>query len=181
LYGVQNEFNWLTRFRPQWAISLYLCLLVVGCSNSQPPANTNQKRGVTSTGVVKATPVAATVTRGESGDAIVRLKIDTGYHVNANPPSFSYLIATELDLTPAAGISVDFLTYPTGLTKKFSFSDQPLAVYEGETDLKVRLSAAKSAQPGEHNLSGKLRVQACDDQVCYAPGTMDLTLPVTVK
>lgn len=155
-------------------------LIVVGCARVQPPSN-SQRPAVTSVGVVKATPVATTLAKGESGEAIVRLKIDNGYHVNANPPSFSYLIATQLDLTPPAGISVDFITYPNGLTKKFSFAEQPLSVYEGETDLKVRLSAAKSAQPGQHNLSGKLRVQACDDQVCYAPGTMDLTLPVTVK
>lgn len=177
---MQNESIWPKRFRPQRAISLYLCLLVVGCTNSQPPSNAESKRGITSTGVVKATPVTTTLTKGESGEAIVRLHIDNGYHVNANPPSFSYLIATELEITPAAGISVDFISYPNGLTKKFSFADQPLSVYEGQTDLKVRLSA-KSAEPGEHNLSAKLRVQACDDQVCYAPGTMNLTLPVTVK
>jgi DsbC/DsbD-like thiol-disulfide interchange protein len=155
--------------------------MVVGCAKPQSPSNANQKPAVTSAGVVKATPGAATLASGGSGDAVVRLKIADGYHVNANPPSFSYLIATQLDLTPAAGITVDYITYPTGLTKKFSFDEHPLSVYEGDTELKVRLSAAKTAQPGEHNLSAKLRVQACDDQVCYAPGTMDLTLPVTVK
>jgi len=157
-------------------------LLVVGCSKTQPPANTDQKTGITSVGIVKATPVVTSLTRGESGEAVVRLKIADGYHINANPPSLSYLIATQLDLTSAAGISVDFITYPTGLKKKFSFApEQPLSVYEGETDLKVRLTASKTAKPGEHNLSAKLRVQACDDQVCYPPGTMDLTLPVAVK
>ncbi|HEX5965815.1 MAG TPA: protein-disulfide reductase DsbD domain-containing protein [Pyrinomonadaceae bacterium] len=154
---------------------------MVGCSKTETPSNPEPKPGVTSTGVVKATPVAASLARGESGEAVVQLRIDNGYHVNANPPSFNYLIATELELTPAAGISVASITYPDGLKKNFSFSDQPLSVYEGTTDLKVRLTAAKTAQPGEHNLSGKLRVQACDDQVCYAPGTMDLTLPVTVR
>lgn len=178
---MHDEYSWLKHFRPHRAISLYLCLVVVGCAKPQPPPNTTPKPGVTSTGVVKATALATSLAKGESGEAVVRLKIDDGYHVNANPPSFSYLIATELDLTPAAGISVDVVTYPNGLTKKFSFSDQPLKVYEGETDLKVRLSAAKTAQAGEHNLSAKLRVQACDDQVCYAPGTMDLTLPVTIR
>ena len=138
--------------------------------------------GVTSTGVVKVTPIGASLAKGESGEATVRLKIDDGYHVNANPPTLPYLIPTQVDITPATGISVDFITYPNGLTKKFSFSpDQALAVYEGQTDLKLRLTAAKTAQPGEHNLSVKLRVQACDDQVCYAPGTLDFTLPVTIK
>ena len=178
---MRNEYSWLKRFQALPAISIYLCLVVVGCTKPQPPSNTTQKLGVTSIGVVKATPLATTLAKGESGEAIVRLKIDDGYHVNANPPSFSYLIATELNLTPAAGISVDSINYPKGLTKKFSFSNEPLVVYEGETDLKVRLSAAKTAQTGEHNLSAKLRVQACDDQVCYAPGIMDLTLPVTIR
>ena len=164
---------------------IILCLLVAGCNKSEPPANTeantDQKAGVTSTGVVKATPIETNITRGESGETIVRLKIDHGYHVNANPPSFSYLIATQLDITPANGIAVESISYPPALTKKFSFSETALAVYEGEADLKVRLSAGKSATAGVHNLSAKLRVQACDDQICYAPGSIDLTLPVSIK
>jgi thioredoxin:protein disulfide reductase len=162
-------------------IVLSLCLLVVGCAKPQPPSNTESKPEVTSTGVVKVTPLEASITRGESGEAVVRLKIENGYHVNANPPTFSYLIPTQLELVPADGISVGSVTYPNALTKKFSFDEKPLAVYEGETDLKVRLSAAKSAPAGVHNLSGKLRVQACDDQVCYAPGSIDLRLPVSIK
>ena len=180
---MQNEYGWPKHWRLQLPISFFLCLLVVGCSKTQPPANADQQRPhVTSVGVVKATPVAASVTKGESGEAVVRLKITDGYHVNANPPSLSYLIPTQLDLTSAAGVSVDFITYPEGIKKKFSFApEQPLSVYEGETDLKVRLTATKTAKIGEHNLSAKLRVQACDDQVCHPPGTMDLTLPVMVK
>jgi hypothetical protein len=161
-----------------------MCLIVVGCggNKSQPPSNTNQRPEVTSVGVVKGMTIAYNLAKGESGDATVRLNIAKGYHVNANPASFPYLIPTQLDLTPTTDIAVGSITYPNGVTKKFSFSpDQPLSVYEGETDLKVRLTASKTAQSGRHNLSAKLRVQACDDQVCYAPGTMDLTLPVTVK
>ncbi len=162
-------------------VILFLCLLVVGCDKTLPPSSTDAKPGVTSAGVVKATPLETNITRGESAEAIVRLKIDNGYHVNANPPSFSYLIPTQLELTPAAGISVGSITYPKALTRKFSFSEQPLAVYEGETDLKIQLRAEVSAPAGVHNLSAKLRVQACDDQVCYAPGSIDLTLPVSIK
>ena len=167
----------------KFVIVSFLCLIVVGCGgNSQPPSNTNLKPGVTSTGVVKVTPIGASLAKGESGEATVRLKIDADYHVNANPATFPYLIPTQVDITPAPGISVDFITYPNGVTKKFSFSpDQALSVYEGQTDIKLRLTASKTAAPGEHNLSVKLRVQACDDQVCYAPGTMDFTIPVTIK
>jgi DsbC/DsbD-like thiol-disulfide interchange protein len=160
-------------------IIICLCLLVVACA--KPAANNPDVSRVTSVGVVKATPQETTIARGASGDAIIRLRIENGYHVNANPPSYPYLIPTQIELSPAESIAVDFITYPDALTKKFSFAEQPLAVYEGETDVKVRLSAGKSAQTGMHNLSGKLSVQACDDQVCYAPGTIDITLPVNVK
>ena len=111
----------------------------------------------------------------------MRLEIKTGYHVNANPPSQSYLKATEIELKPADGISVEFITYPDPLIKSFSFSETPLKVYEGETNLKVRLKADKTATAGKHNLSAKLRVQACDDKVCYAPGALNVTVPVNVK
>jgi DsbC/DsbD-like thiol-disulfide interchange protein len=182
---VQNGSPYPKRFhRPpaiKPVIGFYLCLLVAGCTNPQPPSNPDPKAGVTSAGVVKATPLETNITSGESAEAVVRLKIDHGYHINANPPSFSYLIPTQLELTPAAGISVESITYPNALTRKFSFSEQPLAVYEGEAEVKVRLNAEKSAAAGVHNLSAKLRVQACDDQVCYAPGSIDLTIPVSIK
>ena len=162
-------------------------LLSVACRKPAGEANTPAAAGnseppqIASTDVVKATPEELTLAKGESGYAIVRLQIRNGYHINANPPTFPYLKATELELTPANGISVDFVTYPDALTKKFAFADEPLKVYEGETIVKAMLKAGPSAPTGKHNLSAKLRVQACDDTVCYPPGVMDLTVTVAVK
>jgi thioredoxin:protein disulfide reductase len=130
---------------------------------------------------VKATVQAVEIKRNESIDAIVEVKIDSGYHVNANPPTFSYLKATELQLAAASGISVNFIVYPNALTKRFAFAEEPLAVYEGTTNIRVNLKADKSATVGSQNLSGKLRVQACDDKVCYAPGTLDVSIPLSIK
>ena len=164
-----------------------LCFLAVACSKSptndaqSTTSTANEPAAVASVNVVKATPQEVTITRGESGDAVVLLKITNGYHVNANPPSYPYLKPTELELQPATGIVVEFITYPDPLTKKFAFAEKPLAVYEGETTLKARLKADKTAPPGQHNLLAKLRVQACDDKVCYAPGALDLTVPVNIK
>jgi hypothetical protein len=151
-----------------------------GAQNQQPSTN-NQSQQIKSTDVVKVTPQELTLAKGQSDYAIVRLQIQSGYHINANPPSLPYLIPTDLQLPPASGITVSFVTYPDPLTKTFSFADEPLKVYEGDTTVKAMLKATPAAEPGKHNLSAKLRVQACDDQVCYAPGTIDLTIPVTVK
>jgi DsbC/DsbD-like thiol-disulfide interchange protein len=162
-------------------IVIIICV-IVGCAKAPPPArNTSEAPPIRSTDVVKATPQQATLAAGESGDAVVAVQISKGYHVNANPATFTYLIATQLEIKPGDGISVEFMSYPNALTKKFPFAEKPLAVYEGETILKARLKADKSAKPGSHNLSAHLRVQACDDNVCYAPGTLDVTVPVNIK
>ena len=159
-----------------------LCLLV-GCARTQPaPQKTeDEPPPIKSVDVVKATPQETTLAPGESGVVLVRLQIKDGYHVNANPPSQSYLKPTQIELKPAEGISVEFITYPDPLIRTFAFSETPLKVYEGATEIRVNLKADMRASPGKHNLSAQLRVQACDDKVCYAPGAMDLIVPVNVK
>jgi len=118
---------------------------------------------------------------GGSGDGFIQVKVQSGYHINANPPTYPYLKATEVELKPSAGLSVGFITYPNSIVKKFPFAENPVAIYEGQIQLKVLLKATPSASKGTSNLPGKLKVQACDDQVCYPPGEIELTIPVTVK
>lgn len=153
-------------------------IISTGSSQSSPPV-TSEK--ISSEKVVKASIPQVSISAGQSADATVQLNIDTGYHVNANPPSYSYLKATEIEIPPADGLSVGFIRYPDGKTKKFAFADKPLSIYEGQTLINVNLKADKKVAQGQRNLSGKLRVQACDEQVCYAPGVIDLKIPVTVK
>jgi thiol:disulfide interchange protein DsbD len=168
---------------------LLLSLSLTGCSKAPTNniatttsnANTKDPPAINSVDVVKAQPQEATLAAGGTSETVVLIQIANGYHVNANPPSQPYLKPTELELKPAEGISVGFIVYPDPLVKKFSFSETPLKVYEGNTQLKVNLKADKKAAPGKHNLSAKLRVQACDDKVCYAPGALDLVVPVNIK
>jgi len=158
---------------------LLACLLLVAACSK--PAVNKEPAQVSSTSVVKVIPEEITLAKNTSGDAVVRLKVQNGYHVNANPASFSYLIPTELKVTSASGVSVDFITYPDPVTRTFSFADESLKVYEGDTMVKAKLKAAPSAETGKHNLSAQLRVQACNDQVCYPPGQIEVTIPVRIK
>ena len=50
------------------------------------------------------------------GEATLRLvaRVQSGWHVNANPPSQDYLIATEARLAPAAGLVLGAVRYPAG-------------------------------------------------------------------
>jgi hypothetical protein len=131
--------------------------------------------------VVKVDAPGVEIKAGGSAEVAVKLTIAGGYHINANPPSFSYLKATELSVEPGGGITPGKPVYPSSVTRKFAFSKDPLAVYEGEAAIKLPLSAAESAQKGAQTLHAKLRIQACDEEACYPPRTLETSIPVTVK
>lgn len=173
---------------------LIICslLLIISSACSAPPSNpisgspnapavSPTAQGITSESVVKVAAQPVEISAGGSADAIVRVTIQSGYHVNANPPTYSYLRATILDISPADGVSVGAVAYPKALTKKLAFAEKPLDIYEGEIELKATVKVDKAAKTSERSLSAKLRIQACDDQVCYAPGTLELAIPVFIK
>jgi hypothetical protein len=155
-------------------------------SSNAPSASDNSTPGETTAkappaDVVRAQPANVEIKAGGSTEASIKLTIAGGYHINANPPSFSYLKATELNVEPTGGITPGKPIYPASITRKFGFSKDPLAVYEGETEIKLPLSVAADAPKGAQTLKGKLRVQACDEEACYPPRTIETSIPVTVR
>ncbi|CAN5815827.1 hypothetical protein BH18ACI4_BH18ACI4_03710 [soil metagenome] len=171
---------------------LFLCTMTAvffACSKGQklngetsggsPTAAAGPK--TTSESVVKVAVHGVEIPAGGIAEAIVRVTVRSGFHVNSNPPSYPYLKATELNMTDTDEISLNSVFYPKPLVKKFAFADEPLHVYEGETPLTVALKAAPTAKKGQQSIPARLRIQACDDQVCYPPGSVDVVIPVLVK
>jgi len=159
------------------------------CSNSLKPngetaASSPTPAGVpktTSESVVKISVKSVEIPAGGVADATVHVTVQTGYHVNSNPPTYPYLKATELHMADTYGISLKSVFYPKPLVRKFAFAEKPLHVYEGETSLTVTLKAAPTAKKGQHPIPAKLSIQACDEQVCYPPGSKDIVIPVLIK
>jgi hypothetical protein len=148
-------------------------------TGNAPPAETTTKAPPSD--VVKVETPNVEIKAGSSAEVTLKLTIAGGYHINANPPSFPYLKATELDVPPAGGVTPGKPVYPSSVTRKFAFSKDPLAVYEGETAIKLPLSAAAGAQKGAQTLKGRLRIQACDEEACYPPRIIETSIPLTVK
>lgn len=166
----------------------FLALMIIGvaaCSrsgqNEGTASNPAAAPKITSESLVKVTAEPMEVVAGDRNEAVVKLNTQSGYHINANPASFDYLKATEVDLPDTPEVVVDYIYYPNPLVKKFSFSDQALKVYEGETQLKIMLRAEKTAAKGAHAIPASLSVQACDDKLCYPPGSVSFSIPVTIK
>jgi thiol:disulfide interchange protein DsbD len=137
----------------------------------------------TSASVVKVRPEQSTnkIKSGTSAQISLVLDIDNGYHINSNRPTEKYLIPTTLKLDRLSGLTVAVVRYPKAKLQKFSFSDKPLSVFEGKAVLKFTARALPSLAPGNHTLKGKLTLQACNDQLCLRPQTVDVDIPIEVS
>lgn len=168
--------------------TLLFCFLLALCVSScaqQQSATQNSTINTAQTSpaqIVRHEAMAVEIKPGDTTEAAVRLSIADGYHINANPPTYSYLKPTKLDISPANNVSVvGQPVYPPPQSKKFSYAPMPLDVYEGAVEIKVRLRASNDAAQGSFPLAGKLQVQPCDEQQCYPPRTIDVSIPVTIK
>src|SRR5579885_688250 len=148
---------------------------------SSPAAAQVQPTAARQQQVVTATVEEAKLDAGGAGEANVTLDIADGYHVNANPASDKFYVATEVQAAPQEGITPGKPVYPNGVPRKLSFSDKPLSVYEGHAVIKLPLRADKTATKGSHTFHATIRVQPCNDQACLQPRNIEAAIPVTIN
>jgi uncharacterized protein YyaL (SSP411 family) len=116
---------------------------------------------------------AAALKADANGDEIVvTLQVDDGYHINANPASLDYLIATSLTFDRLKPSKVE---YPKAVRFKSALAPNGLDVYEGEVTLIAQF--ARGALLDQKNIQGTVRVQACDTQICLPPSDLPVSLP----
>ena len=120
------------------------------------------------------------VRAGEPSRVAVQVRLPEGMHVNANQPRDPSLIPIVLTVDPPPGVSVVEIAYPEPTDLEQMGAEEPLAVYEREFAIGVQLELAGDLPPGEIVVPASLRYQACDDRMCYIPGTVtaDWTLRV---
>ncbi|AYH42177.1 thioredoxin domain-containing protein [Azoarcus sp. DN11] len=113
------------------------------------------------------------VRRTDLGDMIsITLVVDPGYHVNANPATFDYLIPTRVSFKSLPGIPI---TYPDATVIRPQFAPEGLKTYEGTVNISARV-----AKPGAlpvKAIDAEVSVQACNDEACLPPATLPLVIP----
>jgi len=140
-------------------------------------AQTPSPRDVVSPAVyVSAEPAA----RGVPFQLAVVFKIRPGFHVNAREKSADYLIATDLRAEMPADFKAGSVVYPKGQLHTFTFSKNPLNVYEGTVILLMPVTALASAPVGPRQIPLKLRYQACSTAICLPPVTLDLHASINI-
>jgi DsbC/DsbD-like thiol-disulfide interchange protein len=112
--------------------------------------------------------------------AALLVTVRKGWHINSASPSDENLIATSAAFFPPPGLGVTGVRYPRGESKRFAFSDTPLDVYEGSAVILLRITAATEMKPGAYTLPVDISYQACNNDVCLAPATFRVVIPVQV-
>ena len=120
---------------------------------------------------MRATGVARRA--GDSDEIVVTLKIERGYHINANPASFDFLIPTTVAFGPLKPQAVQ---YPAPISFQSRFAPDRLNVYEGTVKITARLD--KGTLQGVQAVKGSLKAQACTDTVCLPPSEIAFTVLV---
>ncbi len=109
---------------------------------------------------------------------VVKLDIQPGWHINAHETLSENLIPTTLTAdTESRTWSLVDVSYPQAITKALGFQSEALALYEGSVRLTGRLKPAEDT-PVAPQLRIKLRLQACDDEICLPPENVLLQVPI---
>lgn len=172
-----------------WLTPIFVFLVFFsGCSRLGPgdgsPATSGSSPEPVSSSldVVKIKAEGIAIAIGGNANATVLLAISPGFHVNANPATFPYLIATELEVGSTDGrITGGKPVYPVAQKRRFKFAEEPLAVYEGEVKLTLPLRTTPKATKGPVSLPISVTVQACDEEKCYPPGRLNAMIAIDVK
>ena len=151
---------------------------VLGLALLWPSAVQAQLRKI----VAEVTPMVESdgVRAGSAVRGAVGVKLPEGFHVQSNKPRDPLLIATELHLTPPDGVQVAEIVFPPSIDLKQEGADQPLAVFERDFTIGVQLKLAANVPQGDLAVPVRLRYQACDDKMCFAPSNANTTINLRV-
>lgn len=131
--------------------------------------------------VVHVTAPEKIVARRNSVQEVpLRVEVKSGFHVNSNTPADEYLIPLKFTLNPGILELVE-VVYPKPVLQKFSFSEKPVSVFEGNFQAQAKVKVPASAPVGLTQLLGKLRYQACNDRMCLPPRTLEIKVPVEIR
>lgn len=140
-------------------------------AGNDPPASQTSAPAPVLPGTAAHVQVSASIrARPAHEEIVVSLKIDAGYHVNANPASFDYLIPTAVTFD---GITPSHITYPEPTLFKPAFAKEGIKVYQGNVEIVAEVP--KGTLQRHPAVTGTVSAQACNDEVCLPPAKMAVT------
>jgi DsbC/DsbD-like thiol-disulfide interchange protein len=98
--------------------------------------------------------------------------------VNSDKPKDEFLIPLSLTWT-SGPLKAQSVVYPK--PEELKLGDQTLSVFTGKFTIATEFKVPEGAPAGTAAMIGKLRYQACNNQMCFRPSTVEVRLPVSVE
>ena len=111
---------------------------------------------------------------------VLKFKVASGIHIQANPASNPNLIATTLQLPSANNFEVSPPKYPKGKPYKLEGSSNAISTYDGVVEIKVPVTTPGKVVPIKFPWKGKLRYQACNEKTCFFPKSLNFEVPLEI-
>jgi len=120
---------------------------------------------------------------GGECQVLIRLTIESGWHINTNPAKPEEFIPTEIAITGKLGTKSAGIKYPKGKELQMKGFDDPVWVYDGKLDVRGKLIVPASAAGKSEDVDIVVKYQACNDKICLPPATVTLKgkLPVAAS
>ena len=123
-------------------------------------------------------PVGLSVKKGAPIEVKLSASLNEGFHLNSHTPTEDYLIP--LTLKWEGPLGEGDVVYPKPSMEKYAFDDKPLSVLTGQFVMVTKFKAPATAAPGPVTLNGKVRYQACNNNSCFPPKTVPVTLMIQI-
>jgi DsbC/DsbD-like thiol-disulfide interchange protein len=101
-----------------------------------------------------------------------------GFHVNSDKPKDEFLIPLKLTWT-GGPLETQTISYPK--PEEITVGDQRLLVFTGNFQIQTKFKVPAGAPTGAVAMTGKLRYQACNSEMCFRPSSVEVHLPVSIE
>ena len=109
----------------------------------------------------------------------VKVKVDSGWHINSDKPHEDFLIPSSLSIDTSV-FKMTKVVYPKAMDLKLEISETPLSVWESEVYVAALIKAPEDLAPGKYSLPVMLEYQACNNMTCMPPNAAEDTLTVEI-
>jgi hypothetical protein len=117
---------------------------------------------------------------GREFQVAVIATISRDWHIYANPSSKPEFSATTLTLTSDLPLEDVRIRYPEAQTFRADGVAEPINVYSGQALFRATATLSEKADATAGELRLAVRFQACNDQRCLAPKTIEVILPISI-
>jgi hypothetical protein len=148
-------------------------ILIVYFTGIQPPLKVKD---------IVSVSVNETLLRpGKKGNINILVKVEEGYHIQANKVTNESLIPVSLETTSNRFIFINKAVFPPYKSFRLEGTEEELNVFDGIFTIRLPVRTISNLSEGRYVLKASIKYQACNAKTCLFPGKIDFDLPVIVK